>query len=109
MKLTTSIIEKDVGCIAEAMTIIGTKWTALILRDLFKSPQRFCQLEKSIPEINPRILSKRLDYLEEQKIVSVVTDPPRSNKKIYQLTQKGIDLLPILKSMADWGLTYNSR
>ncbi len=99
-------IEKNVGCIAQAMSIIGTKWTALILRDLFLSPQRFCQLEKSIPDINPRILSKRLDYLEEQSIVSVSFDPPFSSRKVYTLTKKGEDLLPILKSMADWGLSY---
>ncbi len=104
--LNNQSIEKNVGCIAQAMSIIGNKWTALILRDLFQSPQRFCQLEKSIPDINPRILSKRLDYLEEQKIVSVAYDPPASSRKVYTLTKKGEDLLPILKSMADWGLNY---
>ncbi len=104
--LSEQEIEKNVGCIAQAMSIIGNKWTALILRDLFKGEQRFCQLEKSIPEINPRILSQRLDYLEDQKIVSITYNPPSSNRKVYTLTKKGEALLPILKSMADWGLNY---
>lgn len=99
-------IEPKAGCIASAMEIIGNKWTALILRDLFTGPKRFCELEKSVGKINPRTLSQRLDDLEAHGIItkkSFAEVPPRIE---YTLTQKGEDLLPVLKQMAAWGTKY---
>lgn len=107
---TTSItqsIEPKTGCIAGAMQIIGNKWTALILRDLFSGPKRFCELERSVGNINPRTLSQRLDDLEAHGIItrqSFAEVPPRCE---YTLTKKGEDLLPILKQMAAWGTKYH--
>lgn len=101
-------IEPKVGCIASAMQIVGSKWTALILRDLFSGPRRFCELEKSVGQINPRTLSQRLDDLEAEGIItkqSFAEVPPRTE---YTLTEKGHDLLPILKQMAAWGKKHGS-
>jgi DNA-binding HxlR family transcriptional regulator len=108
MKSTPVIktIEPRVGCIASAMQIIGSKWTALILRDLFSGPKRFGELEKSVGDINPRTLSQRLDDLEAHGIIrkqSFAEVPPRTE---YSLTEKGEDLLPILQQMAQWGTKY---
>lgn len=103
---TSSQIEAKEGCIAAAMEIIGNKWTALILRDLACGEKRFCGLEKTIGKINPRTLSQRLDDLESRGIIikkSYAEVPPRTE---YTLTQKGEDLLPILKQMAAWGNKY---
>lgn len=105
MDLNTPI-ESSEGCVASAMEIIGSKWTALILRDLFAGPKRFCELEKSVSGVNPRTLSKRLSILEEHGIISKATFhevPPRSD---YSLTKKGEDLLPIIQEMSDWGAKY---
>src|ERR1700722_15490591 len=104
MKITSvkSKLEPKTGCIASAMQIIGNKWTALILRDLFNGPKRFCELERSVGNINPRTLSQRLDDLEAYGIISresFAEVPPRTE---YTLTEKGRDLLPILKQMAAW-------
>jgi DNA-binding HxlR family transcriptional regulator len=104
----SQIIEPRVGCIAGAMDIIGNKWTALILRDLASQPQRFCFLEKSVGHINPRTLSKRLDDLEADGIItkkSFSETPPRVE---YTLTQKGKDLIPVLEQMSTWGSKYCS-
>jgi len=90
------------------MQIVGNKWTALILRDLFSGPKRFCELEKSVGNINPRTLSQRLDDLEAYGIItkeSFAEVPPRTE---YTLTQKGQDLRPVLKQMAAWGTKYCS-
>lgn len=105
---TTKPLESKTGCIASAMEIIGSKWTALILRDLFSGPKRFCELEKSVGHINPRTLSQRLDDLEARGIISrqsFAEVPPRTE---YTLTAKGQDLLPILKQMATWGKKYGA-
>jgi DNA-binding HxlR family transcriptional regulator len=101
-------IEPKTGCIASAMEIIGSKWTALILRDLFSGPKRFCELEKSVGSINPRTLSQRLDDLESHGIISKASFaevPPRTE---YTLTEKGHDLLPILRQMAAWGKKHGA-
>jgi DNA-binding HxlR family transcriptional regulator len=94
------------GCIEATMTVIGNKWTALILRDLFDGPKRFCQLEKSVGNINPRTLSQRLDDLEAQGIIKRQCLAHQPHKNIYSLTKKGHDLLPTLEQMAVWGTKY---
>ncbi len=98
-----SSIEPQVGCIAGAMEIIGNKWTALIIRDLASGSNRFCNLEKSVGNINPRTLSQRLDSLEAHGIITkeiFAEAPPRTE---YTLTPKGHDLIPVLEAMAAWG------
>lgn len=108
MKALAQPIETKTGCIASAMQIVGSKWTALILRDLFSGPKRFCELEKSVGNINPRTLSQRLDDLEAHGILtkqSFAEVPPRTE---YSLTAKGCDLLPILRQMAAWGKKHGS-
>jgi DNA-binding HxlR family transcriptional regulator len=99
-------LEKKDGCIASAMQIIGSKWTALILRDLHDGPKRFGELERSLDGISPRTLSQRLDDLEQHNIItkkSFAEVPPRVE---YALTPKGEDLVPVLQQMASWGDKY---
>lgn len=111
MKITSvsKPVEPKVGCIASAMQIIGNKWTALILRDLATCEHRFCELEKSVGNINPRTLSQRLDELERHGIItkqSFAEVPPRTE---YRLTDKGRDLIPTLRQMATWGEKYPAK
>lgn len=100
-------IEKHPGCVAEALNIIGNKWTALVIMELFKGPTRFSALENKLDGISPRTLSQRLDELEQKKIItkkSYAEVPPRVE---YTLTTKGKDLILVLKSMAAWGDKYH--
>ena len=99
-RLSQVKIEPTEGCIASAMGVLGHKWTALILRDLLSGPKRFCELERSITKITPRILSQRLSDLETQGIIEIVNGGP------YRLTSKGQDLMPIIRQMAAWGSKY---
>ncbi len=104
---TTTPLEPRIGCIASAMQIIGNKWTALILRDLASGPKRFGELEKSLIGISPRTLSQRLDDLEAQMIIVRTASESTPLRSEYHLTDKGCDLLPILRSMAVWGSKYH--
>lgn len=102
-------LEPKAGCIANAMNIIGNKWTALILRDLAMGSKRFCELERSLTGCSPRTLSQRLLDLETHKIITKQTFaevPPRTE---YALTEKGRDLTPLLRQMAAWGNKYYDR
>lgn len=100
-------IEPRIGCVAAAMEIIGAKWTSLLIKELANGPKRFCEFEEAIPKINPRTLSQRLDDLESHGIVTKERFnevPPRIE---YKLTPKGQDLIPVLRSMAEWGNKYH--
>ena len=90
-------LESRVGCISAAMDIIGQKWTALLLRDLCTGPKRFRDFTESVPELNPRTLSSRLDDLTERGVIETCSEGG------YQLTEKGEALIPVLRAMADWG------
>lgn len=93
-------------CVAAATVILGDKWTPKIIHALSKKVMRFCELQESVVGINPRTLSNRLSRLEEEEIITkemFIEVPVRSQ---YQLSQKGKDLLPILKDMVQWGKKY---
>lgn len=107
--LQTNKIEKHPGCVAEALSVMGDKWTALIIMQLSNGPSRFSVMEHALPGISPRTLSQRLDVLEDKQIIqkeSFAEVPPRVE---YKLTEKGRDLIPILKSMAKWGDKYSTQ
>lgn len=99
----TQTLESKAGCIASAMQVIGSKWTALILRDLASGPIGFCELQKAVGDINPRTLSQRLDDLENH---GIVRRDERGTRPVYSLTDKGTDLIPVLRQMAAWGNKY---
>lgn len=104
-------MESDIpqcGSITAGLKIIGDKWSGLIIRELMTGPRRFTELEQGL-HIGPRTLSQRLDALESQGIIvkkQFAEAPPRVE---YSLTRKGEDLLPILQSMADWGVKYPAQ
>ena len=90
--------------VERAAAIIGSRWTALILRDLFeKKTCRYQELLESLAGIAPNTLSDRLKMLEDKGIIErkfYELHPPRAD---YCLTQKGRELGPILLAMRNWG------
>jgi DNA-binding HxlR family transcriptional regulator len=83
--------------------IVSGKWTLLMLRDLAGGPRRFSELERSLAGISPRTLSIRLRSLEEEGIIErreYAEMPPRV---VYRLTSKGLDLVPIVDAMREYG------
>lgn len=93
---------KNPGCVDAAVIILGDKWTPRIVRSLSEGPMRFCRIQDAVGGVNPRTLSARLHSLEKEGIVTkrvYPTSPPHTD---YTLTEKGYDLIPILRSMAKW-------
>lgn len=101
-----SLIETKTGCLANALSILGNKWSALILRDLVGGPKRFGELERSLAGISPRTLSQRLDDLEACGVISKKSFAEMPPRVEYTLTAKGIDFVPALQQMAEWGAKY---
>lgn len=97
---------QPVGCVAHATKILGDKWTPILLRYFLNEPTlRFCQLQDLADGINPRTLSARLTSLEQDGIIEKLSSDMTSRCE-YCLTEKGKDLLPILRDMQIWGEKY---
>lgn len=91
--------------VARAMSVIGDRWTLLILRDCFLGKSRFEEFQTSLG-ITRHLLSDRLKRLVEQGILEknpYSEHPPRFD---YRLTNKGKDLAPVLLGLRLWGRTH---
>ncbi len=93
--------------VARTASVIGMRWTALILRDLLLNKAcRYQELLESLEGIAPNTLSDRLKTLEEDGIIErrmYERHPPRAE---YLLTPKGQALAPLIKAMRDWGQKF---
>jgi DNA-binding HxlR family transcriptional regulator len=93
-----------------ALEIFGDKWTFLIVRDLmFKGKHFYGEFLLSEEKIATNILADRLSLLESNGIVSKSSDPSHKQKIMYRLTQKGIDLVPVLVEVIMWSDKYNNN
>lgn len=93
-----------------ALEIFGDRWTFLIVRDLmFKGKHFYGEFLLSEEGIATNILSDRLSLLEDKGIVSKSNDPSHKQKIIYNLTQKGIDLVPVLVEVIMWSAKYDKQ
>ena len=97
------------GCpINLTLEVVGDKWSLLIIRDMIFGDRRHFRelLTRSEEGISSNILADRLKTLLEQGIITRTDDPTHKQKGIYSLTEKGIELLPVLAQMAGWGRKY---
>lgn len=100
---------KTVGCVKAATEILGDKWTPQLLRFFINNEVvRFCQLQDLVGGINPRTLSARLVSLEEHGVIKKLSSA-HSSRCEYVMTQKGNDLLPILRDMEAWSSKYSDK
>ena len=94
----------DSSCpVCRTADIVCGKWTLLLVRDLHEGRSRFCELERSLAGISPRTLSLRLRALEEEGIVERHTYPAVPPRVEYELTEKGLALIPIIDDMRAYG------
>jgi DNA-binding HxlR family transcriptional regulator len=88
--------------------IFGDQWSLLVLRDIiFMNRRHFRELlTKSVEGIASNILADRLQRLVQQGIIVKSQDASHKQKAIYSLTERGIELLPLLMEMVAWGHKY---
>ena len=92
--------------IASALDILGDKWTLVVLRTMFAGRRKFSEL-LNIPEgISTNILADRLALLEQHGLVEKRSYQLHPKRYDYVLTRKGADLLPVLKSLAQWAAEH---
>ncbi|HZS79193.1 MAG TPA: helix-turn-helix domain-containing protein [Ktedonobacteraceae bacterium] len=85
-----------------AISILGKRWTGLILDSLIDGPRRFCELTEAVPGLSDRVLSDRLRELETENIIERVVYPQIPVRVEYRLTEKGIALQPVLAAIHTW-------
>src|SRR5919204_843937 len=88
---------------AHALDLVGERWALLVVRELLLGPKRFTDLRAGIPHASPNVLSQRLRELEEAGVVRRGTLPPPAASRIYELTEWGRGLEPVILSLGKWG------
>jgi DNA-binding HxlR family transcriptional regulator len=88
--------------VARALSVVGERWTLLILRDAFLGTRRFEQFQQHLGITRHR-LSERLNKLVEHGVLVKVPYQDRPVRYDYRLTRKGLALYPVLMSLGQWG------
>lgn len=88
------------------MNVIGGKWKPMILCLLANDTLRYNKIQQLIPEVSPKMLTKQLRELEEDGLIVRKVYPEIPPKVEYTITDFGRTVLPVLKTLLDWGAEY---
>ncbi|HWD75902.1 MAG TPA: winged helix-turn-helix transcriptional regulator [Solirubrobacteraceae bacterium] len=89
--------------IARALDVVGDRWALLVARELLFGPKRFSDLRTGLPRIGPDMLAQRVRELEDAGVVRRRVLPPPAASKVYELTEWGQELAPVLVALGRWG------
>jgi len=89
--------------VARALDVVGERWTLLLVRELLTGPKRFKDLLAGLTGIGTNLLAARLKALEEHGIVRRGTLPPPAGSGVYELTELGWSLEPVVVALSRWG------
>lgn len=95
--------------VATTVSLIGSKWKLLIMRDLLARPWRFNELHRSIEGISQKALTEALRSMEADGIVRRTAYPEVPPRVEYSLTELGESMRPIIKAMENWGNDYKAQ
>ncbi|HEY2768505.1 MAG TPA: helix-turn-helix domain-containing protein [Solirubrobacteraceae bacterium] len=88
---------------AHALDLIGERWALLVVRELLLGPKRFTDLHAGLPHASPNVLSQRLRELERTGVVRRRRLGPPAGSRVYELTEWGHELGPIVTQLGRWG------
>lgn len=89
--------------VARALDAVGERWALLVVRELSLGAQRFGQLRAGLPGVSPNVLSQRLRDLEAAGVLWRHGLDPSANTTVYELTDEGYALDPVLQALGRWG------
>jgi DNA-binding HxlR family transcriptional regulator/putative sterol carrier protein len=89
--------------IAHALSLVGERWSLLVVRELLEGPKRYTDLAHGLPGIGTNILAARLRDLEDAGVVCKRKLPPPAASTVYELTEYGAELNEALYALARWG------
>lgn len=88
---------------ARALDAVGDRWTLLIVRELLAGPRRYTDLHADLPGVSTDVLASRLKDMERDGLVERRRLPAPASAFVYELTERGGTLLPVLTALAAWG------
>lgn len=88
---------------AHALDLIGERWALLIVRELLLGPKRFTDLRAGMPGASADILTQRLRELMDAGVVRQTKLPPPAGSMVYELTDWGAELEPVVTHLGRWG------
>ena len=94
--------------VATTVSIIGSKWKLLIIRNLLARPWRFNELKKDLEGISQKVLTDSLRSMEEDGIIVRTVYPEVPPRVEYALSELGESMRPILDAMQKWGAEYKN-
>ncbi|HKG63531.1 MAG TPA: winged helix-turn-helix transcriptional regulator [Solirubrobacteraceae bacterium] len=89
--------------IPRALDRVGERWALLVVRELMLGPKRFTDLKTGLPHASPNVLAQRLRQLERAGVVRKRRLPPPAASQVYELTEWGVELEPVLVALGRWG------
>jgi DNA-binding HxlR family transcriptional regulator len=93
----------DQACaVAHGLDLIGERWALLVVRDLLLGPKRFSDLQAGMSAASPDVLAQRLRELQQAGVVTRRRLPPPAASWIYELTEWGAQLEPVVTELARW-------
>ena len=93
--------------VSTSLDVLGDKWTLLILRDMvFAGKSTYGQFLQSAEKVATNILADRLAVLESQGILTKAVAADKKSKFTYRLTEKGVDIVPIIVELILWGAKH---
>ena len=92
--------------VARALDVVGERWTLLVVRELYGGPKRYTDLLAGIPGIATDMLAARLKTLEENELVARRVLPPPAASTVYELTELGRRLEPVLRELGKFGVEF---
>ena len=95
--------------VATTVSLIGSKWKLLILRNLLVRPWRFNELRKSLDGISQKVLTDSLRSMEDDGIITRTVYPEVPPRVEYALSDLGESMRPIIKSMEAFGIDYKEQ
>jgi DNA-binding HxlR family transcriptional regulator len=99
----------DACAAAHALDLVGERWALLVVRELLLGPKRFTDLRAGIPKASPNVLAQRLRELEGAGVVRRRKLPPPAASRVYELTEWGLELEPVVISLGRWGARSPSK
>ena len=94
--------------VATTLSLIGNKWKIFVLRNLMVAPNRFNQLQKTIPGISQKVLTDNLRDMERAGIVIRTVFPEVPPRVEYSLSELGETMRPIITALEQWGTGYKA-
>ena len=100
--------EGQICSIARSLELVGERWTLLVVREIFHGRRKFSEMQRSLG-VARNVLTARLQRMADEGIIEKRPYSARPERYEYFLTDKGLDLWPVMIALMQWGDKYEQQ